>query len=296
MSKQAITDSKPNLTAWFLLILLSIVWGSSFILIKKALIAFSPLEVGALRISISVVAFLPFFIKDFKQIPWKKWPLLLLVGLTGTGIPAFLYPIAETQLSSSVTGILNSLTPLFALLIGILFFGGRLESNKFVGVLLGLFGAAILVWFSNGEGEGGGLNGYAMLVIFATICYATSVNTVKANFQDLDAITLSAAAFALIGSPALVYLLMQGTFTKIPVVENGWYCFGAVCVLALLGTVIASILFYKLLQMTNVVFSATVAYLIPVVAILLGVFDGEYFSMMHLAGMASILIGVYLSR
>lgn len=294
MNKQA-TDNKPNLTAWSLLILLSIVWGSSFILIKKALFAFTPLEVGALRISISVVAFLPFFIRDFKQIPWKKWPYLLLVGVAGTGIPAFLYPIAETQLSSSVTGILNSLTPLFALLIGILFFGGRLESNKFLGVLLGLIGAGILVWFSNGEGEGG-LNGYALLVIFATICYATSVNAVKAYFQDLDAITLSATAFALIGLPALVYLLVQGTFVKIPTVEHGWYSFGAVSILAIFGTVIASILFYKLVQMTNVVFSATVAYLIPIIAIILGVFDEEYFSMMHLAGMASILIGVYLSR
>lgn len=290
-----IEASSNKWKAWSILILLSLVWGGSFILIKKALLAFTPYEVGALRIGISVVAFLPFFIKDFSKIPWDKWPFLLLIGMAGTGFPCFLYPLAETQLSSSATGILNSLTPLFALIIGALFFKSKIESNKLLGVALGFVGAGMLVWFSNGA-ESTGLNIYALLVIFATICYAISVNTVKAYFQNVDPIIISATAFVMIGLPAIVYLLFQGTLSKVTTVEDGWFSLGAVTILALFGTFLASILFYRLVQMTNVVFSSAVAYLIPIVAIFFGVLDGEPFSIMHLIGMVLILFGVYLSK
>jgi len=289
------TSTNASPYAWFLLILLSIVWGSSFILIKKSLLAFTAFEVGALRIAISFIAFLPLLIIRRHQIPWKKWLPLVVIGMAGTGIPAFLYPIAETRLSSSVVGVLNSLTPLFAVIFAMLFFGAKILRNQIIGVLIGICGAALLILLTRSP-ESTTINVYALLVVLGTMLYATSVNMVKKHFQDLDANTLSAAAFIFIGIPAIGYILYAGTLSKIQTSEHGLLSLGAVTVLALVGTVAATILFYKMVQMTNVVFSTTVAYLIPVVAILFGVLDGEPFSWMIGFGLALILIGVYFTR
>lgn len=290
------TNKNGSVYAWAVLFLLALVWGSSFILIKKSLLAFTAFEVGALRIGISFLAFIPLLIYRWKDIPWNKWIPLLVIGMAGTGIPAFLYPIAETQLSSSIVGVLNSLTPLFAVIFGVLFFGVKVVRNQYIGVLIGMSGAVLLILLSSNSSEGVTINAYALIVVLGTMLYATSVNTVKKYFQDLDPMTLSASAFVFIGLPAIAYLLYCGTLTKALTSEHGMVSMVAVLVLSLVGTVAATVLFYKLVQMTNVVFSTAVAYMIPVVAILFGVLDGEPFSRLILVGMGLILTGVYFTR
>ncbi len=289
------SNSKIQIKSLGLFILLSLIWGSSFILIKKALIGFSPFEVAALRILFSSVVFFPFFLKYLKQIEWDKWLPYLLVGLTGSGIPAFMYPIGQMEISSSVAGILNSTTPIFTFLIGIIFFRSQFVWSKFVGILIGLFGTSMLILYGESQiMQGNQL--FSLFIIIGTICYGTNINIVKSVFQETVPLKLSAISFTMIGPPALVYLFINGTLTQIQLDEVVSVSIGAILILSILGTVVSTVLFFRLVQKTSTVFASSVAYFIPIVAILWGFLDGEKISWIHFLGMALILFGVWLIR
>ena len=194
-----------NARKWLVIALLSLVWGSSFILIKKSLIAFGPLQVSSLRILIAAICMLPFFIRHLRNVRREHWPALLVVGIIGTGIPAFCYPIAETQISSIATGILNSLTPLFTILLGALLFKVPATWSRLAGVVLGLLGA-ILIISRREEGADQNLL-YGLFVVFGALCYAFSGNTVKAGLQSLNSVTIGVVSFTILGPPALIFLL-----------------------------------------------------------------------------------------
>jgi drug/metabolite transporter (DMT)-like permease len=275
---------------------LAIVWGSSFILIKKALISFSPLEVAALRITLSSLAFLPFLYYLRKKVNWSKWYYFLLVGLTGSGIPAFLYPIGQTQISSSIAGILNSTTPIFTFLLGIMLFKDRFVGLKFVGIIIGMVGAAILILYGK---EVAAVSNplYTLFIIGGTICYGFNINLVKKVFQNTNPLLLSAVSFTMIGPPALLYLLFNGSFSNLDIGSSGTnISVAAIIFLSLFGTVISTVLFFKLVQKTSTVFASSVAYVIPIVALLWGFLDGETIGLTHIGGMALILSGVYLIK
>lgn len=290
------STSNLNLANFVILIVLSIVWGSSFILIKRALIAFSPEQVASLRISISALAFLPIALFNWKKIDWSKWKLFLIVGATGSAIPAFLFAKAQTELSSTITGILNSLSPLFTLAFGILLFGAAVIKRKVAGVLLGLSGAIMMTAIAE-QGDASGNLLYGLLVVAASACYGLSANVVSFRLKDMKSLYLSAASFSLVGFPAIIYLLFYTDFPERMVMnENAQTSLYAVVFLALIGTVVASVIFYYLIQKTSALFGSTVAYLIPIVSIAWGFFDGELINLWHFAGMGLILGGVYLSR
>lgn len=288
-------EPKSNLaSAWLILILLGITWGSSFILMKKALLVFSSGEVGALRIVISFVFLIPFAIRRLKNIKTKIWFALLLAGILGNGAPAFLFAKAQTVIDSSVAGILNSLTPLFTVLIGIIAFKLKLRWFNFLGVAIGLTGAIGLLAVS-GSGEFSFKMSYAVYVIIATICYAINVNIIKAWLKDIDAISIVALTFLLIGIPVLIYLLVfTGFTTKVmnhPQVLTG---LGYVATLAIGGTALALMLFNKLIKMTDPVFASSVTYLIPVFAFFWGIIDGEGFGWSYVLWIFLILSGIML--
>ncbi|MEM6319425.1 MAG: EamA family transporter [Bacteroidota bacterium] len=294
MKNQPITSS-PSLISWGILILLSMVWGSSYILIKKSLIAFSPIQVACLRLGISAIAFFPVFLWHFSTTDWSKLKYLVIVGVTGSGLPALLFSTAQTEISSSVAGVLSSLSPLFTLVIGIIFFGTAVVWSKVTGILVGLLGAVALIVFGQNVGIEGNL-WYGGLVVIGCLCYAISSNTVKAYLQDVSSIKISSAAFFIVGFPCLLYLLTSDVPTIVQTHEHGWQSLGTVTLLAMAGTVMATILFFKLVQVTNPVFASLVSYLIPIVAIFLGAYDGEPITFLHLTGMALILTGVYLTK
>lgn len=289
-------QEKPiELKSFFILLALSLVWGSSFILIKKALIAFDPIELACMRIAISALAFTPFILLRSKRIPWKDWKLFLAVGLTGSGIPAFMYFIAQTNINSTVSGLLNSLTPIWTLIIGILIFKNKMDTSKIIGVLIGFMGAAMLILF--GESEGANTNlWFGLFVVLGTLCYGMSGNLVKHYFQNVDSMVISATSFFLIGLPAIGYLLYSGSLTNIEWTPEQTYSLGAILILSLVGTVLATIIFYKLIQDTNAVFGSSVAYLMPLVAMLWGFFDGEPIGLVLILSMVLILTGVYLIK
>ncbi len=287
-------EKAPTLMSWFVLLLLSIVWGSSYILIKKGLLAFAPEQLACMRISFSTLCFLPIFILRFSDIDWSKTKALLIVGGAGSFIPAFLFALAQTRLSSSLTGLLSSLTPLFTLLQAFILFKMPYSWAKILGVLMGLCGAVFLVYF--GQSGNSANFWYGGLVIIACFLYAYSANTVKASLQDMNPITLSAASFVLVGPPAILYLLSTDFIEIIQTHPQGLSSLGYICLLAFAGTVIASLLFFWLVQLTNAVFASTVSYLIPMVALGWGFLDGEPITIYHFLGMVLILFGVYISR
>ncbi len=290
------SPSSIRMRSYLTLALLSIIWGSSYILIKKALVVFDPFQLGALRLTISSLAFLPFLLYGYRQVRWEKWPYLLLVGLTGTGLPSVLFPMAQQGISSSLAGILNSLTPLFTLLLGVLLFRTRFAWSKLLGVLLGLAGAALLV-LRGGGGDVGGSAGFALLAILGSICYAVSSNTVATFLRDQRSLLISAASFLMVGVPAAAYLFGATDFVQVLAHQPGaWVGLGYVTILALFSTVLASVIFFQLIQWTSALFSSTVSYLVPLVAVGWGAFDNEPLNAAIFLGMGLILSGVYLSR
>jgi len=286
----------PGQKDWLILIFLSIIWGSSFILIKYALQYFEPVQVGSLRVLMSSVAFIPIFLYNLKKVDWSLWPLYLLVGLCGSGIPSFLFPLAQQELSSSVAGVLNSLTPLFTLIIGAVIFSTAISKFKIGGVLLGLVGAIILTIMGGGALTIDQQIYYGLFIVAATICYGISVNLVKEKLNHVNPTLLSSITFSFLVPFALVLFFATDTYGTIVSKPETWTGIGYVAILSLLGTFLASILFYHMVQRTNAIFGSSVTYLIPIISLMWGVADGELFTAIQVLGMILILVGVYLSR
>jgi drug/metabolite transporter (DMT)-like permease len=289
------SKTKIDATSWVIMLFLSIIWGFSFILIKKALVAFAPVQVAGLRVFISAVAFLPFVWIHRKSIDWSRWKKFLAIGLAGNGIPAFLFPFAETQISSAMAGLLNSLSPIWTLIIGIILFRLRFKAAKIAGILIGFLGAALLILFGDSGGLGNNMI-YGLFIVLATFCYGLSANLVQAYMHDVKPIIIGSVSFFTIGLPALVFLLATDITGVIATHPDAWFSLGAASILALFGTVLSTVLFYRLILRTNAVFGSTVTYLMPVFALLWGYIDGEHIGIIHFFGLLLILSGVYFTK
>lgn len=274
------------------ILLLAFIWGSSFILMKKGLVAYSSSEVAALRMVIAFLCFLPFILYNIKKVDKKYWKYLIIVGLFGNGIPAFLFTKAETGISSSLAGMLNSLVPLFTITLGVLFFKVPTNKLKFIGVFIGLIGAVMLIT-GNGFNIGESETSYSFYVIAATLYYAISVNTIKKYLQEVNSIVVSSFAFLFIGPPLLIYLFttdfVYTTFNNPEATTALSYIF----ILSLFGTAFSLIIFNMLVKQTSALFASTVTYLIPVFAIMWGIFDGELINLIQVLGIVVILVGIY---
>lgn len=258
---------------WGYLVLLSLVWGSSFILIKKGLIGLSAIQVGSLRIIFAALFLLLIGFKSLSKIPKDKWKFIALTSVFGTFIPAFLFALAQTEIDSSVSSILNSLTPLNTLILGALFFGVGFQKRQVWGVFIGLIGSLLLVF--NGAINHPGQNYYyAILVVIASLCYAINVNLIKRFLSDLSPISITTGNFLFLIFPALIILYFTG-FYDVLAVEKVQHSVLFIMILGVVGTGIANILFFKLIQISSPVFATSVTYLIPVVAFFWGLLDHE---------------------
>lgn len=291
-----IIKAKQAYIPWLILLGLVLTWGSSFILIKQGLECFSGDSriVGSLRIIISFLVLLPFALLRLRKVKRHQWGILVVVGIISNAAPAFLFAYAQTGIDSNMAGILNSLTPLFTLLIGLAFFALKPKWFNILGVFAGLAGAVGLIHYS---GDGGFILNfnYAVYVLIATICYATSVNIIKAKLQDLDAVSITAFSFMVIGIPIIIYLFFFTDFTThLSQNSRAWEGLGYISILAIVGTAIALVFFNKLIKITSALFAASVTYMIPIVAIVWGFLDGEVFSWSYLIWFLLILGGVFL--
>ncbi|PAM92044.1 permease [Flavobacterium sp. IR1] len=278
---------------WFYLLLLSLIWGSSFILIKRGLVGLTAIQVGSLRIIFAALFLLIIGFSSLKKISRRQWKFIALTSVFGTFIPAFFFAIAETQVDSSMVAILNSLTPLNTLILGIIVFGIQFQKRQVIGVFIGLVGCLLLVL--NGDSSRSDQNYYYLiLVVVATLCYAINVNLIKKYLSDLNSLSITTGNFAVLLLPALV-ILSTTDFTQRIHFEAAEHSILFVAVLGVLGTGIANVLFFKLIQMSSPVFATSVTYLIPIVAFFWGLLDNEMLTPIQFFGAFVILIGVYLS-
>ena len=272
------------------MIILAFIWGSSFILMKKGLVIFNDLEVAQLRMGIAWLSLLPLVWNKLFSIHTKHIIPILIVGLFGNGLPAFLFTKAQTQLDSSLIGILNALVPLFTFVLAMLLFKTKVKISQLMGILLGLSGAIWLI-------AGGGLvlenASFSWYVIIATICYAISLNTIKNYLYDMSAIDISGLAFFVVGPFCLLGLGISD-FAEKMTIDGAYLALFYVVLLSTVGTSVALVLFNQLVKGTTAIFASSVTYLIPIVAIFWGFIDGEIITVNHFIGIAIILGGIHL--
>ncbi len=289
-------EKKPQLPDWLALLGLMFIWGSSFILIKRGLVSFSNDQVGALRVSISFLALLPFGIMHLRKLRLRNFYLFLFAGLTGNALPAFLFAKAQTQLDSFMAGILNSLTPLFTLILGVWLFGRKTIWLNVVGVILGLLGAAGLLYAAGGGSFDLTLIP-ALYVILATICYAANMNLVKNYLSQYHPVAIASLAFIFIGIPAILYLtLSTDFFYRMAHDPRSWESLAFITLLSVFGTALAIMIHFWLIRRTSALFASSVTYLMPIVSIFWGIIDGEPFLPVFVLWIAVILVGVYLAN
>ncbi len=289
-----ITKNPPSqgLIAWGILLFLSIIWGMSFLFIKKIVVVLSPIELGAARVFLAGVFLLPWAYKGLKVVPKQKIKWVILSGALGNLFPAFIFSLVGSKLNSSLAGTLNSTTPIFVLIIGALFFATVVTKNQVIGILLGFTGSLLLV-LSGNDGKLNFANPYALLAMSATFMYGFNVNIISKYLKNIHPLYLTSLAFLIVGFAAFCILPFTDFFHKILLPENRLVLVYLLC-LAGINTSLALVIFNYLLQITSPVFASSVTYLIPIVAMAAGLLDGELISLWHYMGMGVTLFGVYL--
>ncbi len=284
-------DSKNQ--KWIYLSILALVWGSSFILMKKALIGLTPIQLGALRVLIAAVFLLVIGFRSLKEIQPKHYKYIVYTAITGTFVPVFLFAYAVSGIDSSIASILNSLTPFNTFIVGALAFGFTFKKQQLLGIFIGLIGTVILIL------KGADLNPnqnywLSFLIIIASIGYAFNVNMVKKHLHDISALSIVAGNFLLLIIPAFIVLAFTDFFSTFEMNQTNINSLGYVTILAVVGTGLAKVLYNKMVHLATPIFASSVTYLIPIVAVFWGMLDGERLSFIQLVAAVIILLGVYL--
>jgi|TARA_B110000483_G_scaffold146840_1_gene175191 drug/metabolite transporter (DMT)-like permease len=286
--------TKHPAIAWVLFVILSVIWGSSFILIKKGLIYLGPEEVAALRIASASLVLTPFALSRIKQINKKNVTTLILVGFMGSLLPAFFFALAQTKLTSALTGIMNALTPFFTIIISVLFFSEKPDKRVYFGVMLGFLGTLFLI--STRENGQFTFNYYAFFVVAATVLYGINANLIKHYLSLLKSLSIASLSLIMVGPFAIVYLLFLTPFLDHIHEPEVLIASGYIVILGVFGTALALVLFNKIVQLTNAVFSTSVTYLIPIISVFWGFIDGEKLSLLQLISMLTIMVGIFISN
>lgn len=280
---------------WLLFIVLSIIWGSSFILMKYGLENLGAWQVASLRIICAAWVLIPFALRATRQIPKNKWGLVFLSGLLGSFIPAYLFCIAEQEIDSSVAGILNALTPIFVILSGVLFFHQKVPFNKILGIAVAFTGCILLFLFHAAPAKESGFI-HAFLILLATICYGINVNLVHKYLHSISSILIVSLSMLMNSIAATILLISDGFLNHSFTGKAIWGSLLAAFLLGTFSTALASVLFYKLIRTGGTVFSSMVTYGIPVVAMLWGLFYGENIGPGQVFSLFVILAGVFIAN
>ncbi|MCT4582351.1 MAG: DMT family transporter [Flavobacteriales bacterium] len=290
-----------TLKSWLLLILLSCVWGSSFVLIKMGLfdsagaVRLPADQLGALRVTFAFLALVPILLRSFKYLSKDNFIFLMIAGVCGNGLPAFLFAYAETTLNSSITGMLNSLVPLFTIIIGAVFFSFKIKKIHLIGIAVAVLGTFLIVQEKLiGVKITTGMLLPFFALILATMCYATSLNVIKYKLVNVKSTAITALSFFMISPFAIGYLISSDFTTRIQTQENILPGVGAILILAIVGTATAVLLFNKLIKISSPIFASSVTYFIPIVAIIIGWIIGESISLLQLLGMGVLIAGVLI--
>jgi drug/metabolite transporter (DMT)-like permease len=289
-------ENKNSPLSILLLLVLALIWGTSFILMKKGLVVFSSGEVAALRVTVAGIILLPLAIVKWKETGSVHVPKLFFSGLMGVFIPAFLFTAAQQHIDSSVAGILNTVSPLWTMIMGAVVYRLTFSRASVIGILIG-FGGTLLLMVSRSGAQITGFNLYGLLIVLACAFYGLNLNYIKFNIVDLRSLTITSISVVLVLPLGALYLFGFTDFTeKLVTVPGAWKAFGFVALLALMSTAVAVSVFNKLVKMTTPLFASTVTYIMPIVSVGWGVLDGEQLIVGHFIGMAAILGGVYLAN
>lgn len=286
--------AKQNFFNWLLFVVLSIVWGSSFILMKTSAEHLNGLQIGAIRIFAAGIAFLPWAVFHASKIPVKKLGIVILTGLLGNFLPALLFASAiKGNGESSLASILNSLTPLFVIIIGVFFFKAKVQNRKIAGVLVGFAGLVILSLLRgpvNANDHG------LLLILVATVFYGITVNLVSNYLKGIDGFKIASVSLTVMAIPAGILMWQQNVFSIARFDEEAGLSIAIACLLGIVGSAIATALYYILIQKAGGVFASLVTYAIPIVAMMWGLLAHENISALQIACLAMILGGVYLAN
>ena len=278
---------------WVYLILLSLIWGSSFILIKKALVGLSPVQVGGLRIVFAGSFLLLIGFKSLRSITVSEWKWITAAGFLSSFFPPFLFALAQTEIDSGVTAIFNSLVPLNTALIGTLLFGAIITKKQILGIFVGLLGTVALIAagmeFSPNQNYW-----YAIFILLSAMGYAFNINIIKKHLSHLSPLAVTTGSFAMVIVPAFIILICSGFFTEVWSNEAMHLPMAYIFILGIVGTAVANLFFNKLIGIASPVFAASVTYVLPLVAVLWGVWDGEKLNAYQLIGASIILLGVWM--
>ena len=281
-----------NFRIWLSFFVLTLAWGSSFILVKRGLQAFTPWQVASIRLAAAFAVMIPFALRYVREIPKAQFPYIILSGLLSMFIPAYLFCAAQMGLSSSIVGVLNALTPAFTFIFGVFLFHQKSKNMQIIGLIIGFIGSAILI-IVNAKGQFA-LNNYAFYVVAATICYGINVNMVKRYLPDVKAIHLTSLAVATSGIFAILYLLSTDWLTVLNTAPKGKESFIAAITLGVMGTAFAQLIFNQMLRYSTAVFASSITYFIPIVAVMWGVWDGEILHLWHYFGIVCIIGGILI--
>ncbi len=284
-------DYSKKINQYWILLLVAIIWGSSFMFMKKGLESFTNYEVAFYRMFIASFVLIPFGFKNWPKFTFKKALLLLSSGLLGSFIPAILFTTAQTRINSSLAGMLNAFVPVLAMIMGYFFFKQNVIRAQIIGAIISIVGVfGLLGFFEKGLF---GINSYALFIIVATICYALNVNILNKYLKEFNGIETATMIFTLLGPLAALLLFQTDFFSKLNS-PKALINLGYISVLGIFGTALATIIFNNLLKNTSPVFASSSTYIIPIVAVLWGVADHEYISFIQILSMALILAGVMI--
>jgi len=264
-----------------LITILALIWGSSFILMKRALLVYTPIQVGSLRVFIALICLLPFILKHFATVERSKWKYFIASGFLGNGIPSILFPLAQTKVPSALAGMINSLTPIFTLIVGIFLFGMQVARVRIYGLILGLIGAFFLVLSKGGNLDLSQTNSYTLYIIAATICYAFSVNILRYKLTTHDAIRNTGFALICAGIPMGILAFSSDIISRTVNMPGAPFSLLCIALLGILSTAFSTVLFNKLIKTSGALSAASVTYLIPIVAIMWGIWDQETLTVFH---------------
>ena len=280
---------------WIIFIALSVIWGSSFILMKEGLVSLTAYQVASLRIISSGLVLLPLAIRHFRSVPPKKIRYIALSGMLGSLLPAYLFCIAEVHIESGLAGTLNALTPVFAIIVGALFFQSRTSANKVIGIFVSLTGSVLLFFAQPGFHENSNATD-VLLVMAATVMYGFNINMVNRFLADIPSLQIASIALSINAVPALIVLYFTGYFSEDIFRRSMLVATGYTFILGVMGTALASVIFYMLIKRAGMVFSSMVTYAIPLVAMVWGVIYGETIGWKQVICLLIILSGVYIAN
>ena len=269
---------------WAIVIVLTLIWGSSFIMLKRALEVFTPGQVFAGRMTTSALVLLPFAVRDVFRIPRNKWPAMIVFAILANFFMTLFYAIAQSGLDSSLNGMLNALTPLMTFLVGVLLYRQSFQLLQWLGLLLGLLGTLILILVDS-NWQIGLVNSLAIFSVLATFCYGFVSNLLKFNLQGLSVLEISSVGFLIVLPISLGYALYSGFFPTIVEAEGGWNALSYIIVLAIFANVVGILLLSRLVQLSSPVFASLITYLMPFVALFWGVWDGEEVTLWDIGAM-----------